>query len=169
MPLLAITLTGFCSTIAQIIVLRELWVLFLGNELASGLVFAAWLLWNALGNWCSARWLAPRRPGIQTIATGLVLMALLLPATLLLIRGAGLLWHLPPGELVPLGRMVLIALSATGLICPLAGALFSLCWARQGRAGAHRPRPGPLLVYWGEALGSALGGMTFYFVFLEHL
>jgi hypothetical protein len=43
---LTITTAGFVATVAQIIVLRELLVLFYGNELSAGLIFAGWLLWR---------------------------------------------------------------------------------------------------------------------------
>jgi spermidine synthase len=42
-PVLSITTTGFVATVAQIIILRELLVLFYGNELSAGLIFAGWL------------------------------------------------------------------------------------------------------------------------------
>ena len=42
-PVLTITTTGFVATVAQIIILRELLVLFYGNELSAGLIFAGWL------------------------------------------------------------------------------------------------------------------------------
>ena len=45
-----LALIGFTAVIAQIVLLRELVVLFYGNEASLGLMLANWLLWTALGS-----------------------------------------------------------------------------------------------------------------------
>jgi len=40
---------GFTSTVAQVLLVRELVAVFYGNELVLGLILAAWLAWGALG------------------------------------------------------------------------------------------------------------------------
>ena len=162
--ILAITTTGFAATIAQIIILRELLVLFYGNELSAGWIFASWLIWSGLGSALSGKW-AMRVPSHTTLLSSmLVCLAALLPLSVLYIRATRLLWTLPAGELPTIGKMLLISVTATGLICPISGALFGICWAVYRRDGQQQP----LRIYLGEALGSATGGLVFYFVFLHY-
>jgi spermidine synthase len=52
---LSITAAGFAATIAQVLLLRELLVLFYGNEMSTALALAGWLLWTALGSAFAAR------------------------------------------------------------------------------------------------------------------
>ena len=59
---------GFAATVGQILLLRELLVLFYGNEMSTALVLAGWLLWTALGSALSARLLAGTPPGDATLA-----------------------------------------------------------------------------------------------------
>ena len=166
---LAITTTGFAATIAQIIILREFLILFYGNELSVGIVWASWLLWNAVGSGLSIKWSSQRAPAHGTLSLFLTLLAAMLPVCVLLIRLSGIIWSIPVGELTPLGKMVLISITVTGLFCPLSGALFGLCWTYHCRAvGESRPAR-PIMIYLGEAIGAAAGGLIFYFVFLYGL
>jgi spermidine synthase len=94
----------------------------------------------------------------------------MLPALVLLVRGARQLFGIPAGELATIGKMVIVSLVVPALFCPLAGALFGLCWAysRTGAGiGPDLAGTRPLKIYLGEALGAAGGGIAFYFVLLR--
>jgi spermidine synthase len=43
-------LAGFTAAVGQIVLMREVIVLFNGNELSLGIVLAAWLMWTAAGS-----------------------------------------------------------------------------------------------------------------------
>ncbi|MGD9215076.1 MAG: hypothetical protein PVJ84_09695 [Desulfobacteraceae bacterium] len=161
-PVLTITATGFAATVAQIIVLRELLVLFYGNELSAGLIFAGWLLWSGAGSALSGKWALTVSAHTAVLRRMLVCLAAMLPLTLLFIRAARIIWTLPPGELPSMGKMLMICVVATGLLCPVSGALFGICWAIHRKQRGHQP----LGIYLGEALGSAAGGLVFYFLTL---
>ncbi len=161
---LTITVTGFTATVGQIIILRELLVLFYGNELSSGIIFAGWLLWNGLGSAVSGRWAAGKPVRLHILGTLLTLAAAALPVSILLIRASRIIWQLPVGELPDLGNMLALAVFSTVLFCPLTGALFGVCWACQYRTDSRRQ---PLGIYLGEAAGAAVGGILFYFLFLK--
>jgi spermidine synthase len=163
-PILTITTTGFAATVAQIIVLRELLVLFYGNELSAGLIFAGWLLWVGLGSGLSAKWARKIATHTQLIGLMLICLSAMLPLTVLFIRASRIIWALPAGELPAIGKMLLVSVAVTGLFCPLSGALFGICWAIHRKKGAHQP----LRIYLGEALGASAGGLIFYFVFLPY-
>ena len=53
-----LSLIGFTSVIAQIVLMRELIVVFYGNEISLGIMLASWLLWTALGSSLSVRFRA---------------------------------------------------------------------------------------------------------------
>jgi spermidine synthase len=164
-PVLAITTTGFVATVAQVIILRELLVLFYGNELSAGLIFAGWLLWSGLGSGLAGKWAL--KVSAQTTLLSLLLVGLsaMLPLSVFFIRATRIIWALPAGELPSIGKMLLISVAATGLFCPVSGALFGICWAIHRRKGENQP----LGIYLAEALGSAAGGLVFYFVFLPYV
>ena len=44
---IALRVAGFTAVIAQIVLMRELIVVFYGNEISLGLMLASWLLWTA--------------------------------------------------------------------------------------------------------------------------
>lgn len=164
-PVVAITATGFASTIAQIVVIRELLVLFHGNETSTGVIFACWLLWSALGSGTAGRLSTRFPPGKAALTVLLTLLALMLPVSVYLIRAARRIFSIPLGELPTIGKMVTIAFGVTGGLCLISGALFGVCWAFASRGKAADPgNPPPLTVYLGEALGAAAGGLAFYFL-----
>jgi spermidine synthase len=163
-PVLTITATGFVATVAQIIILRELLVLFYGNELSAGLIFAGWLLWSGLGSGLSGKWALKVSAHTTLLRLMLVCLSAMLPLSVLFIRATRIIWTLPAGELPSIGKMLLISVAATGLFCPVSGALFGICWAIHRKKGENQP----LGIYLGESLGSAAGGLIFYFVFLPY-
>lgn len=162
-----ITACGFVSATGQIIILREFLVLFYGNELTIGLIFAAWLLWTALGSTvggcCGVR-LACHASFLPVV---LALFGLLLPVSVLWIRATRIIWAVPTGEMIGPFAMVGIVFVGTGLFCLISGALFGLSWT--GLAAVSGQESGqPLVMYLGEAMGAAMGGLFFYFILLPH-
>ena len=172
---IALAAVGFTSTIAQVVLMRELVATFYGNELLFGLVLTAWLAWVAAGSWGLAR-LAEREPplcpphwgggkgGMRTFAVGLVLAALLLPAQITLVRGVRTLLGITPGAFVELGPMVAAIVLIVAPLCLLAGFLFTLgtrLTVEQGGAAGQ--------AYVWESAGAVVGGMLFSFVFIRHL
>jgi spermidine synthase len=164
---LTITAAGFAATIAQVLLLRELLVLFYGNEMSTALALAGWLLWTALGSALAARASSPIPSTEGTLGVLLALLGAALPVLVLVLRGARPVFGIPSGELATIGKMVLVSLSVPALVCPLAGALFGLCWAYRRPDNADALSTRPLSIYLGEALGAGLGGIAFFFVLVR--
>ncbi len=162
------TACGFASAIGQIVILRELLVLFYGNELSTGLIFASWLLWTALGSTLAGRCGTRLAQDTRVLPGFVALLALLLPASVLWIRAARIIWAIPRGEMVGPLSMLGISLAGTGLFCLASGALFGLAWSRLASLSKNGPTQ-PLAIYLGEALGAAMGGLFFYFVLLPRV
>ena len=160
-----IFMAGFAASVAQIVVLREFLVIFYGNELSSGLVLAGWLLSTALGCLLAGRIYRESPPGLASLLLGFALFCAALPATVVWIRAARVVWSIPLGELISPGAMMLIALTGTVPICLLSGGLFALGWSLFRSAAGHNigiSSP----IYLAEAAGSCIGGVFFYFVLL---
>ncbi len=162
---LNMTACGFATAIGQIVILRELLVLFYGNELSTGLIFASWLLWTALGSSIAGRYGRRISQNPIVLPSVLVALALLLPASVLWIRAAKIIWAIPKGEMLGPLSMLWISLSGTGLFCLASGTLFGFAWSGLAVTSMEGSAQ-PLLIYLGEALGAALGGLFFYFVLL---
>ena len=56
----ALTLIGFSAVIGQIVLMRELIVVFNGNEISLGIMLATWLFWTAAGSSLSSRFATGR-------------------------------------------------------------------------------------------------------------
>lgn len=163
--LISSILAGSAASVGQVLLLRELLVLFYGNELSSGLVFAGWLLWTAAGSRLATANRERMQNDLRFLVGGLAILAFLLPFTILYIRAARILWDVPPGELIRFPLMLAIVFSSTGPFCLTSGAVFAFIWSFQS-AAADRGGLRPIAVYAGEAMGAAAGGLTFYFFLL---
>ncbi len=164
-PVWAISLTGFAASVGQILMIRELLVLFYGNELSAGLVLAAWMLLFAGGSGLGA--ISARRVQAPEagLGLGIVALALVLPLSVIGVRAWPLVWDLPAGEILAPLHILGMAFFSVAPFCLIAGFLFPLSWA--GFLGVAPARQSPL-IYLGEALGAGLGGLCFYFLLLPH-
>jgi spermidine synthase len=155
---------GFTAAIAQVVLLRELMVVFRGNEISMGLVLACWLAWTAVGSGVAGRASAHPRTWILVCEATL---AAALPCAVVAVRAAGPMLRTVPGESLGPATMLLVSLVVPIPICVALGALFaagSRWWSQRtalpsGEAGGA--------VYLLEALGSAAGGLLTGLVLVE--
>jgi spermidine synthase len=160
-------LIGVTAAIAQIVLLRELMVVFHGNETSIGLMLASWLFWTAAGSSLAGRFSAhvrqPRRwmAGIQT------LIAAVLPCTILAVRAAKGVLQTAPGEVLGPGAMLLTSFCTLGPLCILCGALFTAGSMVAGEsAGAASATSS---VYLWEAVGWSGGGLAAGLALIRYL
>jgi spermidine synthase len=162
----ALILIGFTATIAQIVLLRELMVVFYGNEVSIGLILASWLFWTALGSRLAGR--LTRNP-YGTMASLETLLALVLPATILAARDIKTLLQTVPGEILGPGVILVASLGILILFCVLSGALFTVGSALYAAVTAASTGQSTGSVYLWEALGSSLGGILAGLVLIRYL
>ncbi|MFH0764805.1 MAG: hypothetical protein V2A61_00130 [Calditrichota bacterium] len=146
-----LTLIGFISLLAQVVVLREIAVAYFGVELALALALAVWLLGTGLGAWFGGRSWNPPRLATPFI---LILIALLIPLDIFFIRYFRVLLGGIKGTFLPLaGQLGGIAASAAPLaVC--SGLLFQ--WAAKRYISSSGSFP---LAYAIESMGSVAGGL----------
>jgi spermidine synthase len=155
---LVLILIGFTAVIAQIVLLRELMVVFYGNETSIGLMLASWLFWTAVGSSLAGHVAARVREPRRLIAGIQLLIAAALPATVLAVRASKGLLQTVPGEVLGPGAMLLTSFCTLGPLCLLSGSLFT--------AGSRMCAPGS--VYLWEAVGSSAGGMVAALLLVGH-
>jgi spermidine synthase len=160
-------LVGFTAVIGQIVLMRELIVLFNGNELSLGIMLATWLLWTAAGSSLTGRIAAKRWNPDNAVAVAECLCGLSLPLTVWALRSARALFQTVPGELLGPVPMLLITLVCLSLFCGLSGSLFVLAARMYERRCAVSGRLATSYAYLLETAGSALGGVLTSIVLLR--
>jgi spermidine synthase len=160
-PLGPLVLAYGAATLAgQVLILREILVLAQGQELKLALGLWCWLFWTGLGSLLGG-WLAARRaPGPAALAGLLVLLAWLLPGTLLMARALPTLAPQALGQSLPPGSALVLFLALLAPFCLVSGSVFpwaAAAWRRREPLGATGR------VYGLEALGAALGVSLLHF------
>jgi spermidine synthase len=153
------TAVGFTAMAGQIIVMREVIVLFSGNELSVGIVLAAWLLWTSIGSGLTGRLMHGSAHVRGSIAAVECLCGLSLAPTIFILRSARAYLQIVPGESLGPVPMALVSLATLSVFCGLSGCLFALAVRLYRQTWAL---PGHLAVsyaYLIETVGSALGGI----------
>ena len=165
----ALALVGFSAVIGQIVLTRELIVVFNGNEMSLGIVLAAWLFWTAVGSSVSSVVARSRRHARRAVATLECLLAISLPPTLWALCASRAMLQPVPGELVGPVPMILVSLACLSLFCMVSGALFvaAACMVEEECTIPSRRAAG--LAYLLEAAGSGVGGILASLVLLRWL
>ena len=160
---------GVASITGQIVLMREIMVLFYGNELSAGVCLLMWLFWTAIGGYLGTL-LARRINSAPRILPALLLtLAVLLPATVVLSRVGKSLIGMSQGEIIGIGPMILIAGGVLLPFCILSGCLFPIL-IRAARAGTHTggPEDRPGKIYLMESVGSSVGGIITSLVLIRY-
>ncbi len=163
-----LVLIGFTAVVAQVVLMRELLVVFAGNEISLGVTLANWLLWTAAGSGLLGR-LGSRRDPRRVLAALQALAALAFPATIILVRASRAAFHPVPGESLGPGAMFLASFFALSLFCAVSGCLFSAgarlyASVADTTAAIAAPR-----VYLLEAAGSGIGGVLASVALIRYL
>ena len=154
-----VVLVGFTAVIGQIVLLRELVVIFSGNELSLGLMLASWLVWTAAGSALAGRLTGQCRHVIGWIALLECLCGLSLPTAVWALYWARASLQAVPGELLGPAPTLFISLLDLGLFCSLSGALFVLAALMYQQTCETSERLATSHAYLLESAGSALGGV----------
>jgi spermidine synthase len=154
-----LSLIGFTAVIAQVVLMRELLVVFYGNELALGVMLANWLLWTALGASLLGRW-AMRSSHPRKLVAGLqALLAFALPLTLLAVRASKGFCQSVPGEILGPVPMFLTSFATLSVLCVISGGLFAAGSRLFADVAGASTATATGAVYLLEAAGSGVGGV----------
>ena len=151
---------------AQIVLLRELILVFYGNEISMGVMLACWLLWTALGSVLFGR-LAAKADSARLMAALQTLLALLFPATILAVRASRGVFHALPGELLGPTPIFLTCFCTLSCFCAVSGCVFVAGSRFHAKESGSSTPVAVNSVYLLEAAGSALGGILASLVLLR--
>jgi len=167
--LLAVLMLGTVCQIGQVLLLRELLMVFHGNELSIGLILAAWLVWVGTGSRLGAVLVERTNRPIFLLVLSVAGVLLTLPATILLIRGLRGFFDVIPGAYLSLIDMTISCFLLMAPTCLLLGAQFVLLsrvWRESDRA---EDTSSAAKTYVGEAAGSVIGGILFTFLMVHYV
>jgi len=163
----ALGLVGFSAVIGQIVLMRELIVVFNGNEISLGIMLATWLLWTAIGSGLASRFVRSKSKARNTVALLECLLGVSLPPTIWILRASRTFFQSVPGELVGPMPMLLTSLVCLSLSCILCGSLFVLAARMYQEECAISVRDAIRSAYLFEAAGSGFGGILASVVLLR--
>ncbi len=150
---LLVFVSGFAAIVAQTLIIREALALFSGNELVSGILLCFWLIWGGLGSIIFSS-IRLRVNPVKSYAILLFALCFLQFFSLCFMRIAPRIFNLPIGEVIDLGRIIIISILTLGPVCMVIGALFP----------AASKILNPARVYLLEGLGAFAGGIVLSFL-----
>jgi len=146
--------------------MRELIVVFNGNEISLGVMLAMWLFWTATGSGFCSKFL-PRINTLHLVATLECIFAAALPLTIWALRASKSMLQTVPGELVGPLPMFAASLVSLSLVCFASGALFVAAARIFKERGATSARFAVSSAYLLDAAGSGVGGLLAGIVLLR--
>jgi len=147
--------------------MRELIVVFSGNEISLGIMLATWLFWTATGSYASSRLALGEHNARRAVAVIECLLGISLLPTIWLLRVSRSVFQTVPGELVGPAPMVFTSLLCLSVFCALSGGLFVVATRMYAQAGGVSARTATSQAYLLEAIGSGAGGILASVVLLR--
>jgi spermidine synthase len=168
MIVLALLVLGCSGIVAQTFLLRELLILFSGNELSLGLIIGSWVVSEALGALLGGLWIERRTRIAETFSWATLLFSVSFPVSIYITRTLKSTMGMPPEMTVGIGTVLgasFLMLLPAGL---LHGFLFSLSCALFARLRKDAASPTGM-VYFFETLGTIGGGLLVSYLFIPHM
>jgi len=166
--LLTMFTLGLSSLVAQMVLLRELLIVFAGNELSIGIILANWLLLGGLGSIIMGKWAEKIKHRIEIFVGMIILLTISLPAVIYLIRILKNILGVAIGE--GLGFSA-IMYSSFLILIPISipnGALFTLgCKISAAFFDSNAVSIGKIYVY--GTIGTIAGGIIWTYLLLPFL
>lgn len=167
--LTVLILIGFTAVIAQIVLMRELLIVFHGNEMSLGWMLASWLLWTAIGSGVLGRVAARTQQPHRLLASLQVLVAISFPSAIFLGRASREVFQTVPGEVLSPRSMGLTCFLVLSVFCIVSGGLFAAGSQLYAQAMGSSTLVGTGQVYRLESVGSALGGILASLLLIRYL
>ncbi len=163
----AILVLGLSGMVAHSVLLRELLILFSGNEFSVGVIIGGWIVAEAAGAMAAGRLVLRGHDPARPFLALTVAFCLAFPATVAAVRSFKTLAGLPADQGVGIGAIC----GAAGLLqLPVAGvhgALFVLACALLARSGSA-PGQAAGRVYTLETSGTIAGGLIAGYLIVPH-
>jgi spermidine synthase len=165
---IAVLAMGFSGLVAEILLLRELLIVFSGNELCIGIILANWLVVEAFGCLLFGRKAEKSKNGVEAFTVITILFSLSLFIAIFLTRILKRVIGISIGESIgflPMFYSSFLILLPVGI---LHGALFALsCRIYSMFSGQDASFVGKVYAY--ETVGTVIGGIVCTYLFIPYL
>jgi spermidine synthase len=164
----AILAMGFSGLVAEILLLRELLIVFSGNELCIGVILANWLILEAAGSLLFGRKAGRSKNGLETYAVITVVFCLSLLLATLLTRNLRRVLGVSIGQSIGLLPMLVSSMLILLPAGVLHGAQFTLgCRIYARFLGDDASAAGRVYVH--ETVGTIIGGIACTYLLVPYL
>jgi spermidine synthase len=161
---LNILIIGLSGLVAQVLVMRELWVTFYGFELLTGAILSDWLILEAAGVYLSGIFFDRIKNKLAAFIILQALFVLGFPISVYMARTCRNLLNIPFGQAVNLPEALILSFMVLIPVALTHGALFSAAATlRKDGSGAISR------VYALETIGTVAGGLCFTYMLLPYL
>ncbi len=163
---LAFLIRGFAAIVMQILLIRELLIVFNGNELSIGIILACWLILEAIGSGVIGRLADKTKHIVASFISLEILLFLLMPLSVYLTRTTRLTFGIMQGEVIPLFPMIAGSLLAMLPIALIDGAMFSFgckLYSKIKKSAVRHIGRAYIL----EAKGMIIGALCFTYIFIK--
>lgn len=163
----SLLVVGLGGIVAQTILLRELLIIFSGNEFSIGVIIGSWVIWEALGAYAGGRWGRRIEKNIRMFVFLIILFSIFFPISIYFTRIIKILTGIPPEigvGIIPILYSSFLLLLPAGF---LHGFLFTLACSihnqitKEGSSSIGK-------VYFYEILGTIIGGILVNFLFIPY-
>ncbi len=169
---LAILVVGLSGIVAQILLLRELLIIFCSNELSLGIILANWLMLEVIGCFFLGKVIERINRRVEAFVGLCLIFSLFLPSTIYLVRILREMLGVIPGEGLGLVSIVLSSFFILIGVSIPHGALFTFsCKIHSLSEPQSHPKKGSLAigqVYIYETLGTILGGIVSTYLLIPY-
>jgi len=163
--IISIIAIGITSIAAQIVLLRELIIVFYGNEISVGLILAGWLFLGAIGSIFIGRFSDKIANRLLLFCACQLFLSIILPTLVIFIRNIRHFFGFLPGEIIPLGILAVSVPIVLAPLCITLGFLFALsCRIFPTENAALKIGH----VYILEAIGATIGGLLTSLVLIKY-
>ncbi|MDD5505664.1 MAG: fused MFS/spermidine synthase [Candidatus Omnitrophica bacterium] len=164
--LFSIFLIGFTAMAAQIVIMRELLIVFYGNEISIGLILGNWFIWGSAGSWFLGRCADKVKSKLDLLSFCQLALSFILVLSIFAARGIKFYFRLDPGELIGFIPMIISSFFILAPACLLLGFMFYLsCSIYQTGSTATAEKSG--MAYAWESIGAMFGGLLTSFILIR--
>ncbi|MDJ0915504.1 MAG: fused MFS/spermidine synthase [Desulfobacterales bacterium] len=165
---IAILAMGFSGIVAEVLLLRELLIVFSGNELCIGIIFANWLILEAFGCFFLGRIAEKSKYTLETFTVISILFSFSLFTAIFLTRIMKRVIGIAIGESIGFVPMLYSSFLILFPVSILHGALFPLCCRMYFMfSGQDESSAGKVYAY--ETVGTIIGGIVCTYLFIPYL
>lgn len=167
--LAAALMLGIVSQVGQVLLLREFFMVFHGNEFSIGLILAAWLCWVGIGSRLGVYLYERFNRPLFVLLISAIGALLALPVTIIFIRLLRGFFNIAPGAYFSPIDITLSCFLLMAPTCLMLGIQFVLLSGVWRESDGVKDTSGAGKTYISEAAGNMLGGLFFTFLLVKYL